>query len=139
MGPEVFDDAEVRLGSGKTLQFSRLYLFQKSSSLLLYRFGKPWPDLLPWPAPGQHKRYVGYLQAGQDWESVALLELDIAEIIAGRRSFTRKLTDIAVVRSSLDSAGHLRVKFVAAQCNTSMGDTPETAVAPRTTESNEST
>ena len=131
MGPKVFNDVEVRLGSGKTLQSSRLYLFEKSSFLQLYRFGEPWLGLLPWPTPRQHRRIVGYLQARQDWEppasSSSSLELDIAEITATRGSFTRKLTDIAIVRTNLDSTGKLYVKFIAAQSQQSIAkDEPGT-------------
>ena len=121
MGPEVFNDVEALLVSGKTLQFSRLHLFQKSSFLLLYRFGKPWPDLLPWPAPRQHRRFVGYLQAGPDCELPASLELDLAQITARQGSSARKLTDIAVARTMTDSKGTLRIKFIAARCESPIG------------------
>lgn len=117
--PEVFDDIEVLLVSGQRPLFSRLYLFEKASFLQLYRFGEPWPHLLPWPAPRQHRRIVGYLQAAPSSVSFAL-QFDIARITARRGQVSKEISDIAVVRIEQDSKGRLYVKFRAAQSQQSI-------------------
>lgn len=119
IGPEVFDDIEVLLVSGQRSQFSRLYLFEKSSFLHLYRFGEPWPHLLPWPAPRQHRRIVGYLQAAPRSVPFAL-PVDIARITARKGQISKEISDIAVVRTKQDSKGRLHVKFRAGQCQLSV-------------------
>jgi len=115
IGPEVFDDIEVLLVSGQPPQFSRLYLFEKSSFLQLYQFGEPWPDLLPWPAPRQHRRIVGYLQGAPQTVPFSFHAV-IARITARRGQISKEISDIAVVRTEQDSKGRLHVKFRAAQC-----------------------
>lgn len=121
IGPEVFDDIEVVLVSGQRPHFSRLYLFEKSSFLQLYRFGEPWPHLLPWPAPRQHRRIVGYLLAEVEVGAVpSLPHLDIARITATKGQFSKEISDITVVRTAQDSKGRLQVKFRAAQSQQSI-------------------
>jgi len=115
IGPEVFDDIEVLLASGQQPRFSRLYLFEKSSFLQLYRFGEPWPHLLPWPAPRRHRRIIGYLQASPQAVPFAL-DFDITQIIARNGKISKEISNITVVRTKQDSKGRLHVKFRAAQC-----------------------
>jgi len=112
--PEVFDDVEVILVSGKRLRFFRLYLFEKTSFLQLYRFGNPWPNLLPWPAPKQHRQIVGYLYASQAAPFFSLHDA-IDRITARRGRVSKEISDIAVVRITPDSKGVVQVKFRAAQ------------------------